>query len=395
MFLFHILLTLPLLGQSGRIGINTIAPKTTMDVNGQKDSFGNLLTADPTGLHAPRLTRAELTAKGDALYNTDHTGAVVYITDVSGGNNTGTQRANIPAAGYYYFDGNSWQKISNKSDFESLDTTTDAFVNDAAHMTVKLGTKADGTTARATGTEFVIHDQGRVGIGTASPHPDSILDLVADAKAMVFPRVQSVYKITSPTEGMVAYNKTYKSLMLYDGTSWISLSPNQHLYTAVMPQKFENLIVTNGSQWLKRINNSTNKLGIYDGTSRAQVNNSSFISGSSRIRFRFLGNAPNDIPLADGTVRRQIGLKITSPNTCNVLYAMWKIEDNGNPASEALNVSLKRNDGMTTQAQLWGWRLPEYLIRCYLSQQLSSHIKCQRRQRAHVRSNLDTGAKCI
>lgn len=119
----------------------------------------------------------------------------------------------------------------------------------------------------------------------------------------------------------------------------------------MIPQKFENLLVTNGSQWLKKINNSTNRLGIYDGTSRAQTNDNSFISKSSRIRFRFLGNTPNDIPLADGTVRRQIGLKITSPNTCNVLYAMWKIEDNGNPASEALNVSLKRNDGMTTQAQ--------------------------------------------
>lgn len=157
--LFHILLTLPLSGQSGRIGINTIAPKTTMDVNGQKDSFGNLLVADPTGVQAPRLTRAELTDKGDTLYNTDHTGAVVYITDVSGGNNTGTQRASITAAGYYYFDGNAWQKISNRSDFQGVDTTTDAFVNDAANMAVKLGTKADGTTARATGTEFVIHDQ--------------------------------------------------------------------------------------------------------------------------------------------------------------------------------------------------------------------------------------------
>lgn len=227
--LFHILLTLPLSGQSGRVGINTTTPKTTMDVSGQKDSFGNLLTADATGLQAPRLTRAELTDKGDALYNTDHTGAVVYITDVSGGDNASPQRVGITSTGYYYFDGNAWQKVGNKNDFTGVDTTTDAFVNDAATMAVKLGTKADGTTARATGAEFVIHDQGRVGIGTASPHPDSILDLVADAKAMVFPRVQSVYKIMSPTEGMVAYNKTYKSLMLYDGTSWISLSPNQHL----------------------------------------------------------------------------------------------------------------------------------------------------------------------
>ncbi len=49
-----------------------------------------------------------------------------------------------------------------------VDKTDDAFVNDATNTQVKLGTKADGTTARATGTDFVIKDSGDVGIGTST-----------------------------------------------------------------------------------------------------------------------------------------------------------------------------------------------------------------------------------
>jgi hypothetical protein len=97
--------------QTGRVGVNTDTPKTTFDVNGKKDGSGNLLTTDVTGMQAPRLTRAELTAKGDFLYGADQKGALVYITDVTAGDAL-TQRINITAAGYYYFDGMVWQKMS-------------------------------------------------------------------------------------------------------------------------------------------------------------------------------------------------------------------------------------------------------------------------------------------
>lgn len=96
--------------QEGRVGINTAEPKTTLDVNGKKDALGNLLVTDITGLQAPRLTRAELTDKGDDLYSYEQQGALVYITDISGGDDL-TQRVNITATGYYYFDGELWQEV--------------------------------------------------------------------------------------------------------------------------------------------------------------------------------------------------------------------------------------------------------------------------------------------
>ena len=49
-------------GQNGRVGVNTSKPATSFDIAGMKDSSGNSLPTDMTGLQAPRLTRTELTA---------------------------------------------------------------------------------------------------------------------------------------------------------------------------------------------------------------------------------------------------------------------------------------------------------------------------------------------
>ncbi|WP_106915855.1 hypothetical protein [Chryseobacterium aurantiacum] len=91
--------------QSGRVGINTSTPNTTLDVTGK------LGATDADGLQAPRLTRGEITTKG-TLYTTAQTGALIYITDISGGDNVGP-RINITGTGYYYFDGNVWQKVAS------------------------------------------------------------------------------------------------------------------------------------------------------------------------------------------------------------------------------------------------------------------------------------------
>ncbi|MGK6341602.1 hypothetical protein ACMGDK_05145 [Chryseobacterium sp. DT-3] len=89
-----------------QVGINTTSPRTTLDV-----------TASPTdlskkdGVTVPRLTRQELTNKGNTLYTTNERGTMIYITDISGGDNA-SQRININAVGYYYFDGSVWHKMS-------------------------------------------------------------------------------------------------------------------------------------------------------------------------------------------------------------------------------------------------------------------------------------------
>lgn len=93
-----------------QVGVNTVNPKSTMDISGKVGLDGKSPATDITGLIAPRLTREELTAKGNSLYGTDQRGAVVYITDVSAGD-AASQRVNVTSVGYYYFDGSVWQRL--------------------------------------------------------------------------------------------------------------------------------------------------------------------------------------------------------------------------------------------------------------------------------------------
>lgn len=111
-----------------KIGINTETPKATLDVNAIVDA------THQSGVLAPRLTRAELTAKGDNLYGADHQGALVYITDVSGGDATG-QRIEVLEPGYYLFDGQIWQKLISMSEYENL------YMNDGALTSDRLVTQ--------------------------------------------------------------------------------------------------------------------------------------------------------------------------------------------------------------------------------------------------------------
>jgi len=89
------------------LGINTLSPKATLDITATND----VATAD--GVLVPRLTLAELTAKGDGLYGADQNGVLIYITDVSGGN-AAAQRVNIGETGHYFFDSasNTWKKLN-------------------------------------------------------------------------------------------------------------------------------------------------------------------------------------------------------------------------------------------------------------------------------------------
>ncbi|AZB27404.1 hypothetical protein EG339_23835 [Chryseobacterium bernardetii] len=174
--------TVTLSAQDGRMGINTPDPKTTLDVSGKTDASGNLLITDKTGLQAPRLTRAELTAKGNTLYGTDQKGALVYITDVSGGD-TADQRINITNTGYYFFDGSYWQKSgsgaytainglnSNSNSIKLGGALIEPTTISGLTAINKLSITGTGVNAVniANNTLSIDADNSRIGVGTATP----------------------------------------------------------------------------------------------------------------------------------------------------------------------------------------------------------------------------------
>lgn len=105
------LLSLAYLGLSNvycQVGIGNQDPKATLDVSGNPTD-ANV----PDGIIVPRLTGDQLTAK-DALYtNTppnDRTGTMVYVTEAA--SSPSVKTANVLVPGYYFFDGNLWQRVT-------------------------------------------------------------------------------------------------------------------------------------------------------------------------------------------------------------------------------------------------------------------------------------------
>jgi hypothetical protein len=147
------------LSAHSQTGINTPDPQATLDVVGKPTSI-NIMD----GIIAPRITGAQLRAK---TYTTSQTGAMVYVTAADTA--PAGQTAEVTSSGYFYFDGslNKWQKL-NTGNTAIGDPTPDAFIDDPADAMVKLGKSSTGA-VRAANTDFVIKDDGKVGIGLSSP----------------------------------------------------------------------------------------------------------------------------------------------------------------------------------------------------------------------------------
>ncbi|MGN6490658.1 MAG: hypothetical protein ACTHLE_01580 [Agriterribacter sp.] len=109
------------------------------------------------------LPRVELTATNNALPLAAHVpGMMVYNTATAG-----TAPNNV-TPGFYYNTGSAWARLIADNSGKA-DTTNDGWKDDAANAQVRLAYKSDGSTIRDAGTEFVIKDDGNVGIGASSP----------------------------------------------------------------------------------------------------------------------------------------------------------------------------------------------------------------------------------
>jgi hypothetical protein len=95
-------------------------PNATLDVVATDGST-------PNGLIAPRLTRAQLNSF-DGDYKAAQIGAIVYVNDATSG--TATNKAiNVNAVGYYYFDGNVWQRMSIGTEWYKAGSAEDAMAD--------------------------------------------------------------------------------------------------------------------------------------------------------------------------------------------------------------------------------------------------------------------------
>lgn len=99
---------------NAQTGINTNDPKATLHV---KEDITNPNLA--VGIIAPVLTGDQLKAKDD-LYETVHTGAIVYVTQAA--SPTTPKTIHVTKPGYYYYDGVNW--LGFEADIEIVDDAT-------------------------------------------------------------------------------------------------------------------------------------------------------------------------------------------------------------------------------------------------------------------------------
>ena len=69
-------------------------------------------------------------------------------------------------------------------------------------------------------------------------------------------------------------------------------------------------------------------------------------SRRAELAFSYAGPSSTEAPLADGELRRQIGLKLRAQDACNLVYVMWHVA----PVPEVV-VQVKRNVGQSTHEQ--------------------------------------------
>jgi hypothetical protein len=67
---------------------------------------------------------------------------------------------------------------------------------------------------------------------------------------------------------------------------------------------------------------------------------------AAELAFTFKGDAATARALANGSDRRQVGLKLRAQDGCNVVYVMWRLDP-----KPKLDVSVKRNPGKRTHEE--------------------------------------------
>ncbi|WOC51347.1 hypothetical protein BPO_0700 [Bergeyella porcorum] len=141
--------------QTGVVGINTDAPKTTLDVSAKRDASGTLTDTGAVGLIAPRLTREEVTAK-EAIYTEAQIGTIIYVKDTSAGDANGSRKYMI-TPGYFVLTKNVtdgsllWEKIFTASGYQNV------YKNDNEIADTRTVTQADKSlTFRSSGDGKVI-----------------------------------------------------------------------------------------------------------------------------------------------------------------------------------------------------------------------------------------------
>ncbi|BFO67460.1 hypothetical protein [Chryseobacterium sp. KCF3-3] len=150
-----------------QMGINKPGADSTLDIV-SKTTDGT----QPEGILPPRLTGDQIQLADDQ-YTASHTGNIVYALFAA--SSPSLKTANIDKAGYYFFDGDIWQKLNDGPGSNIYSTDGSLTENRIVNMEDKVlsftSVPSSGTTHfQVAGTTFNINTiLGNTGMGTNNP----------------------------------------------------------------------------------------------------------------------------------------------------------------------------------------------------------------------------------
>lgn len=199
---------------NAQVGISTTSPHPSSDLTlGSTDK-------------ALLLNRIALTGKNDVTsVNSPQAGMIIYNTATAG---------TIPddvVPGFYYFDSgtNKWEKVSSSGGVSENIYTADGSIPSSTSRSVNLNS---GSALNIGSNTLVVNgDNANVGIGTNAASSDAILEVNANNKGLLMPRLNlisssSASPLSSHIAGMTVYNTATASdvtpgYYVNDGTKWV------------------------------------------------------------------------------------------------------------------------------------------------------------------------------
>ncbi len=133
------------------------------------------------------------------------------------------------------------------------------------------------------GAVNIANAQDNMGIGTLAPSPSSILDLTADDKGFLAPRLTATQRdaITNPADGLLIYNTDDKSFWYFDGgiNQWVQAIGPVGPQGPQGPAGTTGLVGATGPQGIAGINGATGPQGPAGPTGAAGTNGTNGVDG--------------------------------------------------------------------------------------------------------------------
>ncbi|WP_156104478.1 hypothetical protein [Chryseobacterium populi] len=228
-----------------QVGINNQNPRATLDVTA-KNTDGTT----PEGFIAPRLTGDQIKS-ADSQYGISQKGIIVYAT--SAVTTTSAKTVNITGEGYYYFDGNLWQKMVNSAttaewglNGNTGTTASTSAIDSNANNNFIGTTDAQDFVLAANSKEAIRINNSNQRVGVSTTTPQATLDVTgtptdtSKLDGIIPPRITGVQlrakTYTTSQTGAIVYataadtapagqtiNVTVAGFYYFDGSVWVQL----------------------------------------------------------------------------------------------------------------------------------------------------------------------------